>query len=237
MLKTPRTLLRSVAMAAGLLVGACAPAADRAPADPMGAAVEQFVAGNYAASIAGMRAVLERTDDDALWREACAYMGRAHMALGQTDEAVAAFTLGVQHGDRGPCAEYLELLKQYVEGKPGTLHTRETLTRGELAGALVRMMSTAAAAPGGPTPLEQSAARGWLPPSPDGRVHADEPVTRASLYVVVARLLAEAGSAPRAGELMGATYRGAVAESQYVSGAEALAVLERVRALREQHGR
>jgi tetratricopeptide (TPR) repeat protein len=238
MLNTPRTLRVPAAFATGLVLAACAPAADRAPAAGMDAGVERFIAGDYAAAVEDFERVLATTDDDAVRREACTYLGRSQMALGRPDEAIAAFTLGVRHGDRGPCVEYLEYLKQYVEGSPGTLHTREVLTRAELAGALVRLMAPGReAAPGGPTPLALAASRGWMAASPDGGEHAGAPVTRAALHVVVARLLAQSGNEARAGEIMGGSYRSSASAADPVSGAEALAILERVRAAREQHGR
>jgi hypothetical protein len=204
-------------------------------------AVARFVAGDYAATVAEMEAIAAASTDEAVRREAYTYLGRAHVALGHTDEAVAAFSRGVQQGDRGPCVAYLELLKQYVEGSPGTLHTREFLTRGELAGAIVRLMDAADAShgptPAGPTPLQTAAARGWMPVLPDGGGHADDLVTRAVLYVVVARILAEAGRADELETVLPGGYGSAMRARGPVSGTEALAVLERTRSLLEGHGR
>jgi hypothetical protein len=238
----PRTLFRFAAVTWWLaVIAACAPAADTGHRADLDHAVARFVAADYAGTIAEMEPITAATTDDAIRREAYAYIGRSHMALGHTDEAIAAFSRGVQAGDRGPCVAYLELLKQYVEGSPGTLHTREFLTRGELAGAIVRLMGGGAERneprPTGPTPLEMAAARGWIPASPDGAEHADEAVTRSALYVVVARLLFEVGATGMVDQVIPGGYRGAVAAVGPVTGSEALAVLERVRAIRESHGR
>jgi hypothetical protein len=242
MLPMPRTLLRFAAVTWWLVaIGACAPASDTGHRADLDHAVARFVAGDYAATIAEMEEIIAVTTDDAIRREAYAYIGRSHMALGHTEDAIAAFSRGVQAGDRGPCVGYLELLKQYVEVSPGTLHTREFLTRGELAGAIVRLMggSERGSEPGltGPTPLEVAAARGWMPAAPDGAEHAGEPVTRSAFYVVVARLLFEVGAAGMVNEVVPGGYRAAVDATEAVGGTEALAVLERVRAIRDRHGR
>jgi hypothetical protein len=76
-----------------------------------------------------------------------------------------------------------------------------------------------------------------MTPLADGADHADDPVTRAALYVIVARMLADAGQAGRTHEVMASGYRRALGDPRPVSGAEALAVLERVRSLKEQHVR
>jgi hypothetical protein len=240
--RTPRTFFRSTAVTWWLAaIAACAPASDTGPRADLDHAVARFIAGDYAATIEEMERVAAAADDESVRREAYTYIGRSHMALGHTEEAIDAFSRGARYGDRGPCVAYLELLKQYVEGTPGTLHTRETITRGELAGAIVRLMGGAESGkepgPTGPTPLQAAAARGWIPASPDGDEHADLAVTRAALYVVVARLLAEVNSAGRAGEVMPGGYRVATAATDPVSGAEAITILERVRAIRESHGR
>jgi hypothetical protein len=195
-------------------------------------AVEDFVDGDYRDAVTKLDAVIAASNDDPLRREAYTYLGRAHMALGETDEAVDAFTRCVQLGDTGPCVEYLRVLQQFVEGKPGALHMNETLTRGQLAGAVVRMfLNQEPDNPSGPTPLETLEQRGWMPVLPDGNDHAADPVTHASLYVVATRILAEAGHADQATRVMPGGYPKAAKSTKPVSGAEALAVLERVRAI------
>ncbi len=203
-------------------------------------AVERFVAGDYRGSIARMEKIAAATTDEAVKREAYAYIGRAHMALGETDAAIDAFTMGTHYGDRGQCVEYLELLKQYVEGNPNALHAREGVTRSELAGAIVRMMdetATTSLNPGGPTPLAILAERGWMPATPDGAEHAEDEVTRASLYVIVSRILAGRGQAAQVNVIMPGGYQTALRAVEPVSGSEALAILERVRQVPENHGR
>lgn len=203
-------------------------------------AVERFVAGDYRGAIARMERIAAAAADENVKRDAYTYIGRAHMALGETEEAISAFTMGVHYGDRGACVEYLELLKQYVEGSPDALHVREFVTRGELAGAIVRMMDETATAgldPGGPTPLAILAARGWMPAPPDGSEHADDAVTRASLYVIVSRILAGRGRTDQITVIMPGGYSSALHAQDAVSGTEALAVLERVRQVPERNGR
>jgi len=217
---------------------ACAPASDVEPANDLDRSVARFVSGDYAAAIEGFERVVASTDDDAVKREAYAYIGRAHMARGETDEAITAFTMGVRHGDRGVCVEYLEALKPYVEGAPGSLHLNEAVTRGQLAGAMVRLFDSEA--PNeltGPTPIARAVAHGWMPALADGKDHADETVSESALYVIAARLLAEGGASGKLDAVFPGGYRRASASQRPVSGTEAMAVLERVRAHRETDGR
>lgn len=218
-----------IVLAAGFAACASAP---KSPRNDLDRAVETFVDGNYASAVTQLDAVIMATPDDAVRREAYTYLGRAHMALGETEAAVDAFSRGVQLGDTGPCVAYLKVLQQYVEGKPSGLHMRDVLTRGQLAGAVVRLfMEGASSDPQGPTPITQLERRGWMPILADGGDHANEPVTHAALYVVAARILADAGRADDAKRVMPGGYGAASRTKEPVSGAEGLAVLERVRAL------
>jgi hypothetical protein len=162
------------------------------------------------------------------------------MALNDTEAAIDAFTMGAHYGDHGACVEYLELMKQYVEGDPDVLHVRDAVTRAELAGAIVRMMdetATEGVTPGGPTPLAVVAQRGWMPATPDGKEHADAPVTRAALYVIVSRILAGRGRADQVAVIMPGGYDAALRSMESVSGAEAFAILDRVRQVPERNAR
>jgi hypothetical protein len=91
--------------------------------------------------------------------------------------------------------------------------------------------------PNAPTPIRRLEQRRWMTPLADGADHADDPVTAAALYVIVARMLAAANLSGHAREVMPAGYRSALAEERAVSGAQALAVLERVQSLKEHYGR
>jgi hypothetical protein len=219
---------------------ACTSSVATKPRSDFDRAVERFVAGDYRETIEQMEKVAEATPDPAVKQNAYAYIGRSYIALDETDAAISAFTLGAHYGDRGPCIEYLALLKQYVEGDPQALHMKEAVTRAELAGAMVRMMdetATEGATPGGPTPLEIAAQQGWMPATPDGKQHADEPVTRAALYVIVSRILAGRGRSDQVGVIMPGGYDEAMRSREPVSGQEAFAILERVRLVQEKHGR
>ncbi|HEX6791158.1 MAG TPA: hypothetical protein VF247_07605 [Candidatus Krumholzibacteria bacterium] len=237
----PRMLLVLLAGVVGLTaLAACSPKSDVAPRSDFDRAVERFVAGDYKGTVERMEKIAEESADPDVKQEAYAYIGRAHMALGETEAAITAFTLGAHYGDRGPCIEYLEMLKQYVEGDPKAMHVQEAVTRSELAGAIVRMMdetATEGTSPGGPTPLEIVAQRGWMPATPDGAAHADAPVTRAALYVIVSRILAGRGRADQVAVILPGGYEQAARSTEPVSGAEALAILERVRLVPENHGR
>ena len=234
--------LAGVISLAGILsVGlSCTSAVDEKPRGDFDKAVERFVAGDYRGTIERMEKIAEESPDPAVRQDAYAYIGRSHMALGETEAAIDAFTLGAHEGDRGECVEYLKQLKQYVEGDPGALHVEEAVTRGELAGAIVRMMdetATESVRPDGPPPLEVLAQRGWMPAAPDGGTHADAPVTRASLYVIVSRILAGRGRTDQIDVIMPGGYESALKSKDPVSGTEAMAVLERVRLVQEKHGR
>ncbi len=216
--------------ALALIVGACA-SAPPSPRNNLDDAVSDFVDGDYRAAIAKLDALVVTSTDDGVRREAYTYLGRSHMALGETDEAIDAFSRGVQLGDRGPCVAYLEVLKQYVEGKPTGLHMTDVLTRGQLAGAVVRLFLPASQSdPSGPTPITQLERRGWMPVLPDGRDHSSDVVTRASMYILTARILADAGKPEQADRVMPGGYRAATRVSEPMTGTEGLAILERVRA-------
>lgn len=214
---------------AGVVACASAPPGGRSNLDR---AVGEFVEGDYRAAVVRLDWVVAESSDPAVRREAYTYLGRAHMALGETDAAVDAFTRGMQLGDTGPCVAYLQVLKQYVEGKPSGLHMSEALTRGQLAGAVVRLFLDGVSDDvTGPTPITQLERRGWMPALADGKDHAGDPLTQAALYVVAARILAEVGAADQTHRAMPGGYRAASRSTAPVSGSEALAVLERVRSL------
>ena len=214
---------------AGVLACASAPPSSRSALDH---AVETFVRGDFRSAVTQLDAVIAASTDDGVRREAYTYLGRAHMALGETDEAVDAFMRGVQLGDTGPCVAYLQVLKQYVEGKPSGLHMSEVLTRGQLAGAVVRLfLEGGSEDPSGPTPITQLERRGWLPPMADGSDHADDAVTHAALYVVAANILGDAGRAKDMDQVMPGGYRAAARATAPVTGTEGLAVLERIRTM------
>lgn len=216
-------------MLAGALACASAPPS---PHRELDSAIHTFVEGDYRAAVKELDAVIAASTDDAVRRDAYTYLGRAHMALGETDEAVDAFTRGVQLGDTGPCVAYLQVLKQYVEGKPAGLHMSDVLSRGQLAGAVVRLfIADASSDPSGPTPIAQLERRGWMTPMADGNDHADDAVTHAALYVVAATILSDAGKQKDVNQVMPGGYRAAVRTTAPVSGSEGLAILERVRTL------
>jgi hypothetical protein len=235
---TRRTTRIPAAAALVAVVVACAPAATVDGRSDLDRAVAVYVSGDYRSAAERLDKVAREATDDATRREACTYLGRSYMALGETEAAIDAFTLGVQYGDRGPCVEYLEVLKRYQEGSPEGLHIRDAVTRGELAGAAVRVLGDGKPLdPNGPAPIAILEERGWLPALPDGHDRADEPLTRAALYAFVGRVLADAGLPGRADEVMPGGYRRAMDDTAPVSGSEAIAVLERVRALKEKNGR
>ena len=233
-------VLLAVALGLASLVACGGPSKGVTKQGDFDQAVEKFVAHDYRGTISRMEKIVAATTDEAVKRDAYAYMGRAHMALGETDQAIEAFTMGAHYGDRGQCVEYLELLKQYMAGNPNALQVREGVTRSELAGAIVRMMDETATAglnPGGPTPLAILAERGWMPATPDGGEHADDTVSRASLYVIVSRILAGRGQASQVDIIMPGGYNATLRAAEPVSGTEALAILERVRQVPEKNGR
>jgi hypothetical protein len=231
--------LAALALGGGL---ACSPAHTADPRSDLDRAVAVFVAGDYETAVRKLSAVSSSTTDEAVRREAYLYIGRSEMALGDTDAAMTAFSHGVEHGDTGPCVDYIEVLKQYQEGSPQGLHIIDAISRAQLAGAVVRMFDPGASDakvfdPRGPTPIARAEQRGWLPALPDGNDHAEDPVTAAALYMLVANVLADLGMPGRADDVFPGGYAAAAQKMEPVSGREALAALERVRTLQETHGR
>jgi tetratricopeptide (TPR) repeat protein len=237
-LRTLRNLAPAAAMALVSAVVACGPGATVDSRSDLDRAVAAYVAGDYRTAVTRLQKVAAESGDEATRREAYTYLGRTHMALGDTDAAIEAFTRCAHEGDRGPCLDYLETLRQYQAGSPEGLHIIETITRADLAAAAVRVFDGKATLdPGGPEPLAVAAERGWMPAMADGNRRADEPVTQAAFYVFVSRVLAQAGLADKTGTLLPGGYRAAMRETDPVSGAEAIAVLERIQALKEANGR
>lgn len=217
---------------------ACGPRAAVEPRSGVDEAVTRYIEGDYQGAVDRLEPIARSAPDDATRREAYTYLGRAYMAMGRNDAAIDAFRLGVEYGDHGPCVDYLELLQRFQEGAPEGLHILEAVTRGELAGAAVRVLGDGAAlSPEGPTPLEIVETRGWLPPMPDGDRRPEDPVTHAALYSFVGRVLAQAGLSDHIGDVLPGGYRTAANDDTSVSGSEAINVLERVRALKEKNGR
>src|SRR5262245_20353292 len=130
-----RTLLGIIRLAALVSIAAvlACSSAPPSPRSDLDRAVQTFIDGDYRTAVKQLDAVIAASDDPALEREAYAYLGRAHMELGETDMAVDAFNRGIKLGDRGPCVAYLEILKQQIEGQPSGLHMSDVLTRGQLA--------------------------------------------------------------------------------------------------------
>jgi len=225
-----------VMLAAALM--ACAPKATVEPRSDLDAAVARYIEGDYRGAVERLEDIARSAPDDAARREAYTYLGRAYMAMGQTAAAIDAFRLGVEYGDHGPCVDYLEMLQRFQEGTPEGLHILEAVTRGELAGAAVRVLGGGTAPePGGPTPLEIVEKRGWMPPMPDGDQRPEDPVTHAALYSFVGRVLAQARLSDHVDDVLPGGYRAAMNDTTPVSGSEAINVLERVRALMEKNGR
>ncbi|MDH5626862.1 MAG: hypothetical protein OEY69_01070, partial [Candidatus Krumholzibacteria bacterium] len=118
---------------------ACSPSASVDKRSDLDRAVALYVTGDYRGAVDRLQNIARSAPDDATRREAYTYLGRSYIALGDTQAAIDAFSLGVEYGDRGPCVEYLEVLKRYQEGSPEGLHILATITRGELAGAAGRV--------------------------------------------------------------------------------------------------
>jgi cytochrome c-type biogenesis protein CcmH/NrfG len=78
--------IAAFALLAGLWSCASAPPSPRASLDD---AVEEFVDGEYRSAVTQLEDVLRASTDTAVLREAYTYLGRAHMALGETRWATA----------------------------------------------------------------------------------------------------------------------------------------------------
>ena len=231
MRRTLPGIIRLAALVSIAAVLACS-SAPPSPRSQLDRAVQSFVDGDFTTAVKELEAVIAASDDPVMEREAYAYLGRAHMALGETDLAVDAFNRGIKLGDRGPCMAYLEILKQQIEGKPSGLHMSDVLTRGQLAGAIARMfLGGVSTDPEGPSPITQVERKGWLPAMPDGKDHANDPVTYAALYVIASRILYDGGAANQTDHVMPGGYRAAASKTDPISGTEGLAILERVRSL------
>ena len=151
-------------------------------------AIALYLEGRYEEAIESFESLLETAEDDRTRIEIYYFLGRSYMQLDDTSAAVDAFSTGVQLGDRGPCLEYLQMLRARFEGAPDAIKRLPVVTRGQLCALVLRWVASAQGAVPSGEPTEEIAARGWITRMPDGGLHPEAEVTRAALNVFMARM-------------------------------------------------
>jgi hypothetical protein len=192
--------------------------------------VALFVSGRYAEAVAAFEAVLDGGAEPAVKREACYYLGRAYLELGDERAAIDAFATGVRLGDEGPCLAYLEWLQSRLAGDPGHVRRMTVVSRTHMAGLVAHMLSerNRPVVAADEAPLDALVRMGWLERLPDGALHGEAAVTRASFYVMLSRMCAQT---PCAGALPPFPR-----EAEPITGPEAMAALERALDGKGSHG-
>ncbi len=222
-----------------MLLAGCSGAGKAPQRSEIDSAIALFVSGQYEQAIEHLDQLAETLQSEESLREVYYYLGRTHLALGQNNRAIDAFSAGVNYGDTGGSLDYLEQLRVFVEGRESSVRRSETVTRRQLASAMVRRFLLAGEgnepAVGDPgAALEEVIARGWMQRLPDGALHGEDAVTRAALYVACARVSAQWGF----GATVISGYRSTLASrgTETVTGAQVSDVLDDLAALRKQYG-
>jgi len=184
-------------------------------------AVALFVSERYAEAASAFAEVIDGEAAPEVKREACYYLGRAYLALGEERRALDAFATGVRLGDEGPCVAYLNELQLRLAGDPDQVRILTTITRAQAAGLVAHMLSARSRplVAGEESPFDALLRVGWLERLPDGATHPEAAMTRASFHVMLERMCA---ATPCAGAL-GAYPRQALP----ITGSEAIGALER----------
>jgi len=231
-----------------LFLAACSSAPGSPDRGELDQAIGLYVAGDYTGALSRLEELAENEKDESLLIEIQLYLGRTYLALEDYNRAIDSFRAGKALGGGIVFDEFLLRLDQVVSGAPGPLAASMQINRGQMASLVDRMFFTNMSDIGGQPVAGSSVAanelrRQILPILPDGDFHADDLVTRASFYAVVARLLDvfSIGGDP-ASFFDGGFYwiftQEALREGKpaYVSGRDAVSVLEKVAEARGNNG-
>jgi len=223
-----------------LMTTSCATRHGRERPEALDLAIEAFIAGDYEEAIGRLELLTADDQSEDVRQEAYLFMGRAYIEQGRFDRAIDAFVAGKAHGGGSVFDTYLARLDVLVSSSPERLERTVWVTRAQLA-ALVDIMvygggEDVMAAPGAAfdstavMPALQSLRRGVVEPLPDGTFRPEAPVTRGAFYAAVCRLLRDLEITSPPSTFLEGGFRWAMegAEPRYVTGKEALSVLERI---------
>jgi tetratricopeptide (TPR) repeat protein len=244
---------RSLVVTPGLLflvlfIAACSSAPRSPDRGQLDQAIGLYVTGDYAGALERLEALADKEKNESLQIETQLYLGRTYLALEDYNRAIDTFRAGKALGGGVVFDEFLLRLDQVVSGAPGPIAASMQINRSQMASLVDRMFFTDMADIGGQpiagsTVAAKELRRKVLPLLPDGDFHSEDLVTRASFYAVVARLLDvfSIGDKPASffdGGYLWVFTQEAVREGKpaYVSGRDAVSVLEKVAEARGNNG-
>jgi len=158
---------------------------DQTDIDP---AIRLFLEGRTAEAVQAFERLAREARSDETRREVYYFLGRSHEARGEIQQAIDAFTLAVQYGDKGASMEYLNRLTPLLESRPEGFVRLPTVTRRQLAALVVRWVQGDSVLTAGGDPLAIAIQAGWMSELPDGKVHGDAQVSHAAFAVFLERL-------------------------------------------------
>ena len=229
-----------------LMVASCGTRHGRERPESLDLAIAAFIAGDYEVAIGRLEPLTADDQSEDVRQEAYLFMGRAYLAQGRFDRAIDAFVAGKAHGGGSVFDAYLARLDVLVSSSPERLERTDWVTRAQLAALVDRLVYSGGddvlTAPGAAfdstaaIPALQSIRRGVVGPLPDGTFRPEAPVTRGAFYAAVCRLLRELEITSPPSTFLEGGFRWAMegAEPRYVTGEEAISVLERIVEARTQ---
>jgi hypothetical protein len=208
-----------------------------------------FISGDYADAAARFENLADKAKTEEQLRDVYWYLGRVYLAAGQYNGAIDAFTTGRAHGGGVEFDEYLRQLDALVSGDPDNVVRSERITRVQLAVLIDRMFFTDRDAGGEQSPPAhtgelsgqlESVERGVMDSLPDGRFHPEAFVTRGAFYVAVSKLIRVENIDVDTGVLFQNGFAwvldGGEDDGKFITGKEAVGVLERVAAGQNSYG-
>jgi tetratricopeptide (TPR) repeat protein len=209
-------------------------------------AIGLYIAGDYEQAAERLEDLARIDNPDALAVDIHLYLGRTYMAMEQYSRAIDTFRAGKALGGGIVFEEYLLRLDGLVSGASNTMASSMRINRGQLASAVMRLFGDREAADtggAGETDTETVVWRVVVPPLPDGSAHSEDQVTRAAFYAVVARLVDYFSLGRDPASFFDGGYSWVFTDeadqpggTAYVSGRDALAILEQVAAERQNDG-
>jgi hypothetical protein len=182
-----------------LLIISCSPSKRTSTQSSLDTAIEQYISGRYEAAREELSILTHNLQGEELCT-AYLYLGRSHLALGETDRAAEAFSMGsITCGDE-LFEEYLMQVRDNLRATPGALISAVSITRAQYACLLRHYFEAGGngALPTVPADIESHWAQeaivgvlrsGYMESLPDGAFYPDEPLSRAAFVFHTGRLI------------------------------------------------
>jgi hypothetical protein len=231
-----------------LFLAACSSVPGSPDRSNLDRAIGLYIAGDYVGALGRFEELADNEKDATLLIEIQLYLGRTYLALNDFNRAIDTFRAGKALGGGVVFDEFLLRLDQVVSGAPGPIEASMQINRGQLASLVDRLFFTDMSDIGGQPVAGSTVAanemrRRILPVLPDGDFHAEDQVTRASFYAVVARLLDVFSIEGEPASYFDGGYSWVFTQEAlrggkpaYVSGRDAVSVLEKVAGTRGNNG-